>query len=165
MTIYPPDCKAPLILAVSILLYFTMFVRASTFFLAIAASVIASPGGTTINQCNTGAMNCCNSTMNVRDIASVCRSTSVLTFPQANDAASIISSLDPSDVLGMVGIGCNPLLPIAGGGSSCTAQAVCCSRTKGVRDASMCIWFTHLTMSARLFFSRMTRSLASTAVL
>ncbi|KAI9570038.1 hypothetical protein HD554DRAFT_2170634 [Boletus coccyginus] len=91
-----------------------MFVRAFTLVLAIAASVIAVPGGTT-NQCNTGSMQCCN---NVAPASSV--DESILALFGVGALQNVDAGLD-----------CNPISVIgAGSGASCTQQPVCCSDMK-----------------------------------
>ncbi|KAF8130544.1 hydrophobin [Boletus edulis] len=66
---------------------------------------------TTSNQCNTGAVKCCNSVANASDIASVLN---MLSY-----------SYDPAD---SVGIDCTPFnIYGAGEAASCQQQPVCCS--------------------------------------
>lgn len=63
----------------------------------------------------------------------------VLTFPQANNApADILSALGPGDVVGALGLDCDPITAVGtGSGAACTAQTVCCTRTQDVRFPAM----------------------------
>ena len=143
--------------AVELLTTFNMFARAtSAFVLALpvlaAANVLPrNDGGGPSNQCNTGSLQCCNSAVAVSDLFLQLHSTSSdghfikaqrsdhihaprpsrnccwiryrprwsYVFPAivANYATDRIDPL----------VTCSPLTILAGGGSSCSAQPVCCT--------------------------------------
>ncbi|KAF9220833.1 fungal hydrophobin [Gyrodon lividus] len=82
---------------------------------SLAALAVASPAPLAArDQCNTGAINCCNS---VQD---------------ANQVSQIFGLFGLADVLagvtGQVGLGCSPITAVGlGSGASCTQQPVCCT--------------------------------------
>ncbi|KAF5329808.1 hypothetical protein D9619_009338 [Psilocybe cf. subviscida] len=82
--------------------------------LAVVTLAAATPTGTDpSNQCNTGSLQCCNSV-------------------QAANSASIAGLLGllgivVSTLTGQVGVTCSPITAIGLGGSSCSAQPVCCT--------------------------------------
>ncbi|KAF5329570.1 hypothetical protein D9619_009343 [Psilocybe cf. subviscida] len=82
--------------------------------LAVVTLAAATPTGTApSNQCNTGSLQCCNSV-------------------QAANSASIAGLLGllgivVSTLTGQVGVTCSPITAIGLGGSSCSAQPVCCT--------------------------------------
>ncbi|KAF8895187.1 fungal hydrophobin-domain-containing protein [Infundibulicybe gibba] len=107
-----------------------MFARTSTIALfamiPLLAAATAVPRTTTpttpASQCNTGDLQCCNSTQE-----------------SSNTNASLTSLLGLLGVVvgsltGQVGVSCSPLNVIGVGGNSCSAQPVCCSNNsfKGV---------------------------------
>ncbi|KAF9218472.1 fungal hydrophobin [Gyrodon lividus] len=101
-----------------------MFIRASILALPLVGLVAvanAAPSSEAIvardspstNQCNTGAIQCCNQTFDVI-------------------ASSVTGSLlDPADILagveGIVGLNCSPIASVLGGGSTCQQQPICCT--------------------------------------
>ncbi|KAF9457575.1 fungal hydrophobin [Collybia nuda] len=94
-----------------------MFARTSAiamFALPLLAAATTTPT-TPASQCNTGDLSCCNSS----------QESSALTGP----VISLLQLLgiDLGSLTGVVGVTCSPLTLIGGGGSSCTAQPVCCS--------------------------------------
>ncbi|KAH9911365.1 hydrophobin [Epithele typhae] len=89
-----------------------MFARAAAFsVLALALSAAATP--VRRGSCNTGAVQCCNSTHDSSETA----------------ISTLVSLLgvDLSGITGKVGLQCSPVSAVGvGSGSSCSAQAVCC---------------------------------------
>ncbi|PPQ67021.1 hypothetical protein CVT24_011315 [Panaeolus cyanescens] len=90
-----------------------MFSRAASFsVLALpifaAATVIPRDG-----NCNTGQINCCNSTM----------SSSLTTLAQLGG----LLGLSLPAVEGLIGLSCSPITVLGLGGNSCSAQPVCCT--------------------------------------
>ncbi|KAF8810414.1 hydrophobin-263 [Phlegmacium glaucopus] len=93
-----------------------MFARASSVFvlalpLLATASVLPRTDGT--NQCNSGSLQCCNSTSTV-----------------SNPITSLLLGLlgiNVGSVTGLVGLTCSPLTIIGVSGTSCNQQAVCCT--------------------------------------
>ncbi|KIM39525.1 hypothetical protein M413DRAFT_46411, partial [Hebeloma cylindrosporum] len=65
------------------------------------------------NQCNTGTTYCCNSAVAPTD-------------PTASKLLGLLGVVVGS-VTGLVGLTCSPIDVIGIGGSSCTAQPVCCT--------------------------------------
>ncbi|KAF9465657.1 fungal hydrophobin-domain-containing protein [Collybia nuda] len=101
-----------------------MFARTSTVVVAVlalpllaAATVLprTTTPTTPASQCNTSNISCCNSS----------QESSALTGPVA--ALLGLLGIDIGSITGIVGLTCSPLTIIGGGGSSCTAQPVCCS--------------------------------------
>ncbi|KAF9461136.1 fungal hydrophobin-domain-containing protein [Collybia nuda] len=94
-----------------------MFARTSVItMLALSLLAAANTTPTTpASQCNTGNLSCCNSS----------QESDALTGP----VASLLQLLGISlgSLTGVVGVTCSPLTIVGGGGSSCTAQPVCCS--------------------------------------
>ncbi|EIW85893.1 fungal hydrophobin [Coniophora puteana RWD-64-598 SS2] len=107
-----------------------MFARLSTVVLTASALAVAMPGGgwgggstttvtvtapattvTAASQCNTGDIQCCNSTSSASDPA-----TSLL----LGLLGIVVQGVDV-----LVGIDCSPI-SVLSGGSSCTAEPVCC---------------------------------------
>ncbi|KXN92307.1 Fruiting body protein SC3 [Leucoagaricus sp. SymC.cos] len=72
----------------------------------------AFAGGTPASQCNTGPVQCCNTVEKASD----------------SGAAAILGLLGIvlQDLNVLVGLTCSPITVIGAGGSSCSAQAVCC---------------------------------------
>ncbi|KAH7884646.1 hydrophobin-3 precursor [Phlebopus sp. FC_14] len=92
-----------------------MFVRFLTV-ASLAALAVAGPVHAR-DQCNTGAINCCNSVQ------------------QASTVNSIFGLLGMPDVLtgvtGLVGTGCTPITVVGtGSGAECEQQPVCCTGNK-----------------------------------
>ncbi|KAF9045355.1 hydrophobin-251 [Panaeolus papilionaceus] len=90
-----------------------MFARASAVAVVAlpilaAASVIPRDG-----DCDTGSINCCNSTMQ----SSITSLTSL---------SSLLGIALP-DIGGLIGLSCSPLSILGAGGNSCSAQPVCCT--------------------------------------
>ncbi|KAH9475718.1 Fruiting body protein SC3 [Psilocybe cubensis] len=87
-------------------------------FKTLAATValgatLAAATGSPASQCNTGGLQCCNSTGTAN-----------------SDAISKILGLlgiVVQDVTALVGVNCSPISVIGIGGNSCTAQPVCCT--------------------------------------
>ncbi|RDB21952.1 Fruiting body protein SC3 [Hypsizygus marmoreus] len=80
----------------------------------VTITVTAHPTATSIpaSQCNTGGLQCCNSVQNA-----------------SSDPVSLLLGLLGVVLQGLniqVGLTCSPITVIGGGGSSCTAQPVCC---------------------------------------
>ncbi|KAG6372624.1 hypothetical protein JVT61DRAFT_7373 [Boletus reticuloceps] len=114
-----------------------MFSRISAF-LPIAVAVASSARmerhmhvrrDTTPNQCNTGAVKCCNSVTNVGFRCLPIDYHSRLRPRKASDIATVLDllsySYDPAD---SVGIDCTPFnIYGAGEAASCQEQPVCCS--------------------------------------
>ncbi|KAF8959640.1 fungal hydrophobin-domain-containing protein [Flammula alnicola] len=96
-----------------------MFARASSVFvLALPVLAVASVlprNGTPSNQCNTGSIQCCDSTQSA--------------------TSSVVSTLlgllgiPIGSVTGLVGVTCSPITVIGASGTSCSAQPVCCTDT------------------------------------
>ncbi|PPQ73245.1 hypothetical protein CVT26_015055 [Gymnopilus dilepis] len=90
-----------------------------TFVFALAASsfAFAKPildrRDTLANECTTGTLQCCNSVQKGNN------STVALLF-------GLLGVVNP-DPNGLVGVTCSPLSVIGVGGSSCSAQPVCCT--------------------------------------
>ncbi|TFK33650.1 fungal hydrophobin-domain-containing protein [Crucibulum laeve] len=102
-----------------------MFACTSSFFalsilaLPILAAAIAvprtTPPTTPASQCNTGDLQCCNSTED-----------------SSNLSEGLLGTLgglgiNVSSITGLVGATCSPITAIGIGGNSCNSQAVCCS--------------------------------------
>ncbi|PPQ87943.1 hypothetical protein CVT25_001128 [Psilocybe cyanescens] len=70
-------------------------------------------GGIPVSQCNTGDIQCCNSVQKA----------------DSNAVTALLGLLGIvlQDVTALVGLTCSPLSVIGIGGSSCTAQPVCCT--------------------------------------
>ncbi|KAF8069836.1 hydrophobin-251 [Lyophyllum atratum] len=91
-----------------------MFARASAFLLALPLLAAALPGvAPAADQCNTGDIQCCNSTQNPLD-------------PNVAELLGLLSIV-ASGVKGQVGLDCNPIQVIGVAGNSCTSQPVCCT--------------------------------------
>ncbi|KAF8953919.1 fungal hydrophobin-domain-containing protein [Flammula alnicola] len=97
-----------------------MFARASSLFV-LALPVIATasvlprndPTSGPSNQCNTGSIQCCNST-------------------QTSTAGPLglllgLLGIVVGDVTGLIGVTCSPITAIGVAGNSCSAQPVCCT--------------------------------------
>jgi hypothetical protein len=84
---------------------------------ALAAVAVASPADisarTDTGDCNTGPVQCCQSTQE----------------PTSHAISGLLGLLgiDISSLTGLVGLTCNPITVIGAGGSGCTASPVCCS--------------------------------------
>ncbi|KAF9038662.1 fungal hydrophobin-domain-containing protein [Panaeolus papilionaceus] len=94
-----------------------MFVK-SAFVLALpllaAASVLPRTDGSgPSNQCNTGSLQCCNSTQ----------------LATSSSIAGLLGLLGVvvGSVTGLVGVTCSPISVVGISGNSCSAQPVCCT--------------------------------------
>ncbi|KAH9919988.1 hydrophobin [Epithele typhae] len=88
-----------------------MFARTAAFsLLALALSATATP--VRRGDCNTGSVQCCNST---HDSSETAISTLVG-----------LLGVDLSGITGKVGLQCSPISVVGAGGSSCSSQTVCC---------------------------------------
>jgi hypothetical protein len=81
--------------------------------LAMSTLAAATPLETRTGQCATGSLQCCDSLQNA-------------------DSPSIATLLGllgvvVSDVTAQVGVTCSPITVIGAGGTSCSAQPVCCT--------------------------------------
>ncbi|KAG2067107.1 hydrophobin-3 precursor [Suillus decipiens] len=90
-----------------------MFVRILSI-TSLAVLAIAKPLALRDSQCNTGNIQCCQSTQPVDDY---------------NKNATISGGIPiVVDILGDVGLGCSPISVIGSGdGANCLQQPVCCS--------------------------------------
>ncbi|KAF5338120.1 hypothetical protein D9758_015373 [Tetrapyrgos nigripes] len=79
---------------------------------ALATLAAATPLEVRQGQCNTGPIQCCNSVQSANHgiVPSLLRLLGVVL----------------GDVTAQVGLTCNPITVIGGGGNSCTSQPVCC---------------------------------------
>ncbi|KAH9476586.1 Fruiting body protein SC3 [Psilocybe cubensis] len=80
--------------------------------LALGATLAAATGSPS-NQCDTGSLQCCNSTGTASDGA----------ISKLLGLLGIVVQ----DVTALVGVNCTPITVIGAGGDSCTAQPVCCT--------------------------------------
>ncbi|KAF8810457.1 hydrophobin [Phlegmacium glaucopus] len=95
-----------------------MFARAASVFvlalpLLATASVLPRNDPPPTNQCNSGSLQCCNSTSTA-----------------SNPVTSLLLGLlgiNVGSVTGLVGLTCSPLTIIGVSGTSCNQQAVCCT--------------------------------------
>ncbi|KAF8895194.1 fungal hydrophobin-domain-containing protein [Infundibulicybe gibba] len=100
-----------------------MFARTSTIalfaMLPLLAAATAVPRTTTpttpASQCNTGDLQCCNSSQESSD-----------TSAGLNTLLSLLGVV-VGDLTGVIGVSCSPISAVAVGGNSCSAQPVCCS--------------------------------------
>ncbi|KAF5337452.1 hypothetical protein D9758_018016 [Tetrapyrgos nigripes] len=77
---------------------------------ALATLVAATPPE--VCQCNTGPIQCCNSVQSANH--------------GIVPSLLILLSIVLGDVTAQVGLTCNPITIIGGGGNFCTSQPVCC---------------------------------------
>ncbi|KAF9481886.1 fungal hydrophobin [Pholiota conissans] len=79
--------------------------------LAVATSVRRN--GSPSNQCNTGSLQCCDSTSTASDPAT----------------AILLKSLGVvvQDVTALIGVTCSPITGVGVSGTSCSEQPVCCT--------------------------------------
>ncbi|KAF9045364.1 fungal hydrophobin-domain-containing protein [Panaeolus papilionaceus] len=91
-----------------------MFSRASAV-AALALPIFAAATAIPRNDgdCDTGSINCCNSTM----------TSSLTSLAQLSGLLGI--SLP--DIGGLIGLSCSPISVLGAGGNSCSAQPVCCT--------------------------------------
>ncbi|CAA7261325.1 unnamed protein product [Cyclocybe aegerita] len=85
-------------------------------FLASALAIAASLAAATdlpASQCNTGGLQCCQSTGTASD-------------PSIAKVLGLVGVV-VQDVTAIVGLTCDPISVIGVGGNSCTAQPVCCT--------------------------------------
>ncbi|KAF8959639.1 hydrophobin-263 [Flammula alnicola] len=91
-----------------------MFARASSLFvLALPVLAAASVLPRQSNQCNTGSIQCCNSTQSA-----------------TSSIVSILAGLlgiSAGSITGLVGVTCSPITVIGASGTSCSQQPVCCT--------------------------------------
>ncbi|PPQ69547.1 hypothetical protein CVT25_000864 [Psilocybe cyanescens] len=80
--------------------------------LALGATLAAATGSPA-SQCNTGGLQCCNSTGHSNE-ASISKLLGLL-------------GVVVQDVTALIGVNCSPISVIGVGGNSCTAQPVCCT--------------------------------------
>ncbi|KAF9484783.1 hydrophobin-315 [Pholiota conissans] len=80
--------------------------------LAFGATLAAATGSPS-NQCNTGSLECCDSTGKATDPA----------------IATLLGSLGVvvQDVTALVGVTCSPITGVGVSGTSCSEQSVCCT--------------------------------------
>ncbi|KAF5329810.1 hypothetical protein D9619_009336 [Psilocybe cf. subviscida] len=82
--------------------------------LAVATLAAATPTGTDpSNQCNTGSLECCNSVQSANS-------------PSIAGLLGLLGIV-AGTLTGQVGVTCSPITAIGLGGSSCSAQPVCCT--------------------------------------
>ncbi|KDR77535.1 hypothetical protein GALMADRAFT_65951 [Galerina marginata CBS 339.88] len=83
-------------------------------------ATLAAATGSPASQCNTGDLQCCDSTGTAKD-ASIAKLFGLL-------------GIVVQDVNALVGVTCTPITVIGAGGNSCSAQPVCCTNNsfKGV---------------------------------
>ncbi|KAF9474374.1 fungal hydrophobin [Pholiota conissans] len=75
------------------------------------AAATASPS----NQCNTGSLQCCNSTAKATD-------------PAISTLLGLLGIV-VQDVTALVGVTCSPITVVGVSGTSCSEQPVCCTDT------------------------------------
>ncbi|KAF8810455.1 hydrophobin [Phlegmacium glaucopus] len=94
-----------------------MFSRAASVFVLalplIATATVLPRTGPSSNQCNSGSLQCCNSTSTASDPV-----TSLLLG---------LLGINVGSVTGIVGLTCSPLTIIGASGTGCSNQAVCCT--------------------------------------
>ncbi|EGO01039.1 hypothetical protein SERLA73DRAFT_179079 [Serpula lacrymans var. lacrymans S7.3] len=97
-----------------VLFTLTAFVAATSPVTTTVTVTATAPGSTvtTVSQCNTGDLQCCNSVESA----------------SSSGVADLLGLLGIvlGDITGLVGITCSPLSIIGLGSSSCTAEPVCC---------------------------------------
>ncbi|CAA7263937.1 unnamed protein product [Cyclocybe aegerita] len=83
--------------------------------LAVAATLAAATD-IPASQCNTGNLQCCNTTGTAKDSA----------------IAGLLALVGVvvQDITAIVGVNCSPISVIGVGGNSCTAQPVCCTNNQ-----------------------------------
>ncbi|KAF8154960.1 fungal hydrophobin-domain-containing protein [Crassisporium funariophilum] len=80
--------------------------------MAVFVAAAPTPGGIQ-NSCNTGPVQCCNSTMDGES--------------EQFNAITALLGIVTGPVTGQVGVNCTPLTVVGlGSGASCTQQPVCC---------------------------------------
>ncbi|KJA19424.1 hypothetical protein HYPSUDRAFT_1095993 [Hypholoma sublateritium FD-334 SS-4] len=80
--------------------------------LALAAFSVADSASSS-NQCDTGSLQCCNSVQ--------------AADTRAASALLTLLGVSVQDVTGLVGLTCSPVTAIGASGTSCSAQAACCT--------------------------------------
>ncbi|KAF9527754.1 fungal hydrophobin-domain-containing protein [Crepidotus variabilis] len=83
--------------------------------LAAASAIRRTDGTGPSNQCNTGSLQCCNSAQSASSLSG--------TLLGLLGLLGVVVG----DLTGEVGVTCSPITVIGAGGSSCTAQPVCCT--------------------------------------
>ncbi|KIJ21247.1 fungal hydrophobin [Paxillus involutus ATCC 200175] len=90
--------------------------------IAVALAAVATVAPSALearDQCNTGSISCCNSTMANND--------TTLTM------LSSLLGLSLPSISGLIGLNCSPLTSLGfGTGAVCTQQPVCCSNNNSV---------------------------------
>ncbi|KAL1739778.1 fruiting body protein SC1 [Schizophyllum fasciatum] len=86
--------------------------------LAAATAVPRTDGGGA-QQCSSGPVQCCNSTVDSKDAST-----------SAVGGLLGLLGIKVGDLTGLIGINCTPINVIGIGGNSCTAQTVCCSNNQ-----------------------------------
>ncbi|KAI0333079.1 fungal hydrophobin [Cubamyces sp. BRFM 1775] len=82
-------------------------------FARVAAFALALPLLAAAQNCNTGPVQCCNSVENADSAA--------------GSAILSLLGLNLQDIVGQIGLQCDPISVIGGGvGAHCSAQPVCC---------------------------------------
>ncbi|KJA29773.1 hypothetical protein HYPSUDRAFT_100914, partial [Hypholoma sublateritium FD-334 SS-4] len=84
--------------------------------LALATLAAATPTRRQSDQCNTGSLQCCESTQDATSASN----------------AGLLSLLDLLDIVlgditGQVGVTCSPITGVGLSGTSCSEQPVCCT--------------------------------------
>ncbi|EIN08599.1 fungal hydrophobin [Punctularia strigosozonata HHB-11173 SS5] len=96
-----------------------MFFSRSTVFVALSALVAtaaAAPSTLPASQCNTGSIQCCNSTQKASSAG-------------MSDLLGLLGVV-VSDVTALVGSNCSPISAVGLGGNSCSAAPVCCENNQ-----------------------------------
>lgn len=108
-------------------------------------ATVTAPGSTTttVSQCNTGSLQCCDSTVSVsQSYLILSRKINLLTISCSHMQSSSTQGLALlgllgivlGDVTGLLGLGCSPLSIVGiGSGNACTASPVCCENNSVVR--------------------------------
>ncbi|KAF9045351.1 fungal hydrophobin-domain-containing protein [Panaeolus papilionaceus] len=90
-----------------------MFACATSFAIVALPIFAAATAIPRDGDCNTGQINCCNSTM----------TSSLTTLAQLGG----LLGLSLPAIGGLIGLSCNPISILGAGGNSCSAQPVCCT--------------------------------------
>ncbi|KAI6127839.1 hydrophobin-3 precursor [Pisolithus croceorrhizus] len=83
---------------------------------SLAALALAGPLNVRDNQCNTGAIQCCQQVQQASTVQSAL---------QEIGLGSLLAG-----VTGQIGAQCSPITVIGTGGTQCNAQTVCCTGTQ-----------------------------------
>nr|BAB84547.1 hydrophobin-315 [Pholiota nameko] len=79
----------------------------------VIGATLAAATGSPSNQCNTGSLQCCNSTGSATD-------------PAIAKLFALLG-INVEDVTALVGVTCSPITVVGASGSSCSEQPVCCT--------------------------------------